>query len=165
MPVRILHRTKSLAVASSKPLLIAAWTGAPVDSADVSACIVSLLAEARRIERAALLVIVHPSTPLPSEEARATIQSEVRRLYPHLTCGATVIERGGFAGSAHRAVVSTLQLLSRTPHPEKTAASAQEAGAFLVAELTRAGVAPLKIEDVIDAFEQVKREVWLPVAS
>ncbi len=165
MPARILHRTKSLVVASAKPLLVAAWTGAAVETGDVSACLVSLLAEAKRIERAVFLVIVHPSTPLPSDDTRATIQAEIRRLYPHLVAGATVINRSGFVGSAQRAVVSTMQLVSRTPHPEKTVSSAKEAGTFLATELARANGLPLKVEDVVETFDQLTREVWLPVPS
>jgi hypothetical protein len=150
----------SLVVGVLGCILLTIWTGEAPRLEDVRACSAALLQRAKSLGRCGMVVAVHPTMPLPEEPIRAAIQAEVRKLDPYLVCGATVISRDGLAGTAMRAVTSTLQLLSRPRHPEKIVASGAEAARFLHGELTRhLGSAP-SADDITAAYDEITMQAW-----
>jgi hypothetical protein len=53
------------------------------------------------------------------EEAREATVALVREMTPFMRCSAVVFDRGGFAASALRSLVTTINLLSRQPYPSR----------------------------------------------
>jgi len=88
----------------------------------------------------ALLVINSDCKP-PSEEARTYIRTELAN--SSMVAAAQVVEGTGFRGAAMRAVLSVLQLASRTRYPMEIFSSVEEGSRWLCSELrTRLGRAP-----------------------
>lgn len=52
-----------------------------------------------------------------SKAARESTTTLVRDIAPHVRCSAVVFDRGGFAASAIRSLVTTVNFLSRQPFP------------------------------------------------
>ena len=138
-------------------VLLAVWTGSPPRAEDVRTCGAAMLQRAKALGRCALLVRIAPSMALPDEATRESIQVTVRKLDPYLVCGATVIPQEGIAGTAMRAVVSTLQLLSRPKHPEKIFATSKQAAVFLCGELERKGVPSLPVETLVAIVDELTK--------
>ena len=155
--MRILERNSSLLIGVVDSLLAAAWTGRDPSAAEVATAL-EVCANAAMGGRWGLLVCAPANCPLPSEAVRATIEKGMKKLDPYIVVGATVIERGGFLGSAMRALVSTLQLLVRPQHPERTFASCEPAAAYLHAELTKSQVVAPSVVTMIDAYHQLMKE-------
>jgi hypothetical protein len=165
MSVRTLARRESLSIGLFDAILFGAWAESPPRADDVEVCIDAALKEAKTLGRVAIVVALHTRTPLPDERVRAVIQKQMQRLDPFLCCGATVISREGFAGSALRAVAATLQLLSRPTHPEKIVSTGAEAAAFVCSKLALerpSAPAPNVVTDVYTAFT---REIWAKAAK
>jgi len=158
--LRILTRRPSLIVGVAGPVLLGAWTGVPPTPDDVVACLAPLIREASKSGRYGLVVAVHPAASLPDEHVRAAIAQEMRKLDPHLACGATVIARGGFSGAAARAVASTLQLLVRTGHPEKIVSTGLEAARFVAGELAGDQAGRISVEEIAAAYDELTRDAW-----
>jgi len=88
----------------------------------------------------ALLVINSDCKP-PSEEARTYIRTELAN--SSMVAAAQVVEGTGFRGAAMRAVLSVLQLASRTRYPMEIFSGVDEGARWLCGELrTRLGRAP-----------------------
>lgn len=159
MPLRSLVRTESLVLAVLDSVLFGVFTGAEVQKAHVEEGIGALLEEARKIGKAGMLV-AHATTPLPKDDVRDAVQRNMARLDPYLCCGATVIAKEGFAGSAIRAVVSTLQILSRPTHPERTFANPEEAASFLVDQMARHHKNPPSASVIVATYEELTSRAW-----
>ena len=88
----------------------------------------------------ALLVIDSDCKP-PSEEARAYIREELAK--SSMAAAAQVVQGTGFRGAAMRAVLSVLQLASRTRYPMMIFSGVEEGAQWLCDELrSRLGQAP-----------------------
>jgi hypothetical protein len=72
-------------------------------------------------------VVDNVLSPMQPDDVRDLLQRELRELDPQTICSAAVITRDGFFGSALRAAVGTMQLLSRVTHPTKTFQRVDEA--------------------------------------
>lgn len=163
--VRILVTRPCLVLAVADPVLFGVWSGVQARPEDVTSVMSSALTYARSSKQCALFIATHPDQPLPTAEVREVIQTEMRKLDPYLLCGATVLMRDGFLGTAMRAVVSTLQLLSRPTHPEKIFATGADAAAFLHGILAqRLDKAP-STEAITAAYDEVTRKVWNKAAA
>lgn len=149
-----------MVVGTIRNILVFVWKGTAPRVADVQAASAVLVARARQLGKCGLLAVVHPDQPVPDDAVRRAVRDEVRKLDPHVVCGATVITKDGLAGAAMRAVTSTLQLLARPSHPERIASSAREAAAFLVEEMTRAGEKVPPAEVIVEGYEKLTREAW-----
>lgn len=155
----------SMVVGTVQNVLVVVWRPTAPRVADLQAGGVVLLQRARQLGRCGLLVVTHPDQSIPDDAVRRAVRDEARRLDPHLVCGATVITKEGLAGTATRAITSTLQLLARPTHPEKIVASSREAASFLVAELTRAGEKAPTADMILEACDKLTGEAWgLPAA-
>lgn len=143
-------------------MLVSAWRGVTPRAEDMRACSAVLLQRAKALGRCGLLVVIHPDMPLPDDQVRQTILEEVRKLDPYILCGATIISRGGLAGTALRAVVSTLQLLTRTKHPERIFAAIPEAARFLHSELSSKVEQSPSVEEIVAAYGELTTQAWSP---
>jgi hypothetical protein len=150
----------SMVVGMLDCILFAVWTGEAPRAEDVRACSAAMLQRAKSLGRCGQIVAIHPSMPLPGEAIREAIQTEVRKIDPYLVCGATVISRDGLAGTAMRAVTSTLQLLSRPKHPEKIFASGAEAARFVHGELARQVEGTPDAASIAAAYEEITSHAW-----
>lgn len=150
----------SMVVGTVQNVLVVVWRATAPRVADLQAGSAILLQRAKQLGRCALLVVTHPDQSIPDDAVRRTVRDTVKKLDPHLVCGATVITKEGLAGTATRAVTSTLQLLTRPSHPEKIVASSREAASFLVAELTRAGEKAPTADMVLEACDKLTGEAW-----
>lgn len=165
LAVRILVTRPSLVVAAADPVLFGVWTGQPARPADITAALSVAVSHARTLKHCAIFVATHPDQPLPDAAVREIIQTEMRKLDPYLACGATVLTRDGFIGTAMRAVVSTLQLLSRPTHPEKIFGTPREAAAFIHGVLApRMDSAP-STSDIMAAYDEATRKAWGKAAA
>lgn len=157
LEARVLVARPPLVIAADGPVVFVLWTGVAPEVADVRASLPALLDHVRRSKTGAGLVVgMHPSTPVPSKEVREAIQTEMAKLDPLLLCVATVVSKEGFAGSAMRAMLSTLQLLVRPKHPVKVFATAFEAASFVSLELRRAGI-EVSAREIQDAHERLSK--------
>jgi hypothetical protein len=89
--------------------------------------------------RASFLVRIPDDSPVQPQEVRDVIQRELHALDSQTICSATVITREGFIGSALRAAVGTMRLLSRVTHPSKTFQRVEDTVRWVRAEHTRHG--------------------------
>lgn len=160
--LRVIERRKSLVLANLGPLYYAFWTGVLPIEEDVTQAIRGLIETAKaRGSKIALFAGVPNRMPVPTEEIRTVITTEMSKLNPHLLVGATLVEREGFAGSAVRAVVSTMQLLSRADHPERVFATGQAASKYLARELERAGIKEPTEAEIAEGWKTLAAEVWV----
>ncbi len=159
MDLATLVTSRSLHVAAAPPLLLAAWTGQTPNASDFRQGLAAEVAAAKQIGRAATVVLVHETTPLPDDELRKLIATELRTLTPYLVAGVTVVPQQGFKGAAARALVSTLQLIVRPGYPERVVSSYAEAAGFLFVELSKhhAGLTPVALQAAIEAFA---KQAW-----
>ena len=109
---------------------------------------------------AGFIVAIHAKTAMPDEDLRAMIQREMPRLDPHVCCGATILARDGFAGAAVRAILSTMQLVTRPSHPEKVVASGDEAARYVAGERAKRGASSPSERAIADAFRVLAAEHW-----
>lgn len=146
----------SMHIAAAPPLLLHAWTGVAPSIAEVKAAMAKQVEAVKgfRQQRAALVVLIHPSTPLPSEDLRETLKAEMQKLLPHLLLGVTLIPSAGFRAAAMRAVVTTLQLVVRPGHKEKVVAGPDEAAAFLCRELDDPELSITSLQTTITQFAE-----------
>ncbi|MFO0552320.1 MAG: serine/threonine-protein kinase [Polyangiaceae bacterium] len=162
----------SVIVAKGGPVLYVVWKPTVLDVRHVSeafdALIAILTADRRRPDdtplepRWALLVCISKGAQLPDERVRKVIQSRIRHLDDNLVCGATIVEEPGLSGVAQRAVVSTLQLLSRPRHPEKTVARITDAAEFIVGQWRRARREELSTSEVLACFGELRSRADAP---
>lgn len=157
---RMIVTRPSLSIFFAEPVLFGVWARTAPRVADVSACMASAFQQAKAAKRCAMIVAVHPETPLPDSSVRDVVQAEMKRLDPYLICGATVLGHGGLLGTAMRAVTSTLQLLARPSHPERIVGSGREAAAFLHGILVKQGGTAPAMDEILATYEQVTRQVW-----
>jgi len=157
---RMLVTRPSLSIFYAEPLFFGVWARSAPRPEDVSACFSSTFQQAKAAKRSALIVAVHPDMPLPDASVRDVVTTEMRRLDPYIICGATVLGRDGFLGTAMRAVTSTLQLLTRPSHPEKIVGSGREAAAFVHGILAKQGGSAPSFDEIAAAYEQVTGQVW-----
>lgn len=157
---QVLISRPSMVVGALETVLFAVWTGISARAEDVRACNAVTLQRARALKRCALVVAIHPSMPLPGEDVRSIIQEEARKLDPYLVCGVTVITSEGLVGTAMRALVSTLQLLSRPRHPEKVMASGALAVAYVHRELAREHPGAPTEAALAQAYDAITRDTW-----
>jgi hypothetical protein len=155
--LRLLALRPSIALGVIGNIVLGSWTRVCATVDDVQIAVAAARAEAEAQQRIGHVIVVHADTPLPDEKVRAAIQREMQRLDPRIVCGATVITREGFAGSAMRAVSSTLQLLSRPTHPEKIVATAREGIEFVRAGLARERLGAPTLDEAIAAYEEIAR--------
>jgi hypothetical protein len=90
----------------------------------------------------AMLSLVDPGVPLPTDDMKMACARSFRRLAGHNVCSATVIGGVGFWASAARSTLTALTLLARPACPAKTFGDVASAIAWMQL------VAP---EDVPDA--------------
>lgn len=157
---RTIASRPSLTVFLAEPILFGVWSAVASRQEDLVACMASALPQAKALKRCALIVAFHRSTPLPGADVRAVVQAEMKKMDPYLVCGATVLSQEGLAGTAMRAVTSTLQLLSRPTHPEKIVASGKEAAVFVHGVLAKLHPPAPSIEEILAAYEQVTKQTW-----
>ena len=153
--MRVLEEQPCGLITAFDRVIFAAWSAVPSNDAMAARMLDASHREAERQGKVALLVALSHGAPMPSDTVRNTIQVEMRKLDPFLICGATVIDKAGFRASALRAVVSTMQLISRPKHPEKVFASAAEAVHFIRAELQLAGVEPPLSTDLLLSYQSI----------
>ncbi|MBK8255788.1 MAG: hypothetical protein IPK82_24370 [Polyangiaceae bacterium] len=127
---------------------------------DVRACAQAMLQKAKSLGKCALIVVVSPLMPLPDHDARAVIQAEVQKLDPYVICGATVISDPGLAGSAKRAVVSTMQLITRPRHREKIVGTSMDAGRFVASELLRVDPSSPTTTAIAAMVDRATKSAW-----
>lgn len=159
--LRVLERRSSLVLANLGPLYYAFWTGTMPVAEEATGAIRGLVEVAKRSDtKFALFAGVPNKMPLPDDELRAVLTAEMSKLNPYLFVGATLVEREGFAGSAVRAVVSTIQLLSRADHPERVFATGEAAARYLGRELERAGFKEPTEAEIADGWRTLAAEIW-----
>lgn len=140
------------AIAVQRGVLIAVWSGEMrVDAVREAA------AEARRLtERSpgevGFLNLVARGTPPPGEDVRAELQRMRREGPGALRCAAIVAEIGGFGGSAVRAVVAGLVMVTRPGFPMKAHGSVAEAAAWIADQAGPGGVTASAITAAVDAM-------------
>lgn len=157
---RVLVTRPSLVLAVADSVLFAVWTKVAGRPEDLLACLPLALQQAKALKQCGLVVALHPEQPLPDGPFRDVIKTEMRKLDPYLLCGATVLLRGGLLGTAMRAVVSTLQLLSRTTHPERIVASGAEAARFVHDVLVRQLDKAPSEKAIAEGYEELTKRVW-----
>jgi len=87
------------------------------------------------------LLVINSDCKPPSDEARTYIRTELAN--SSMVAAAQVVEGTGFRGAAMRAVLSVLQLASRTRYPMEIFSGVDEGARWLCSELrTRLGRAP-----------------------
>ncbi len=163
--LRTLVTRPCLVIAVADPILFGVWTGVQPRPEDVTAVMSSALSYARSVKQCAMLIGIPPAQPLPTSEVRDAIQTEMRKLDPYMICGATVLTRDGFLGTAMRAVVSTLQLLSRPTHPEKIFGSSREASLFLHETLANRIQKAPSADTIAATYEDLTRKLWNKAAA
>ncbi|MEZ4309743.1 MAG: hypothetical protein R3F14_17035 [Polyangiaceae bacterium] len=159
-PHQVHSARPSLVIASHGPVLFGVWTGIEPRADDLRHGTAILLQRARARGGAALIVGLPPGMPLPNPEIRTILIAELSKLGAHTHCGATVIPGEGFARSALRAAVSTLQLLVRVRHPEKIFSTAKEAAQFVHTHLVRLQKEAPPADDLASTFEELTRQYW-----
>lgn len=150
----------SLVVGYAANVIVAVWTGKPPLSEDVRACAQAMLQKAKAMGKCALIVVVSPLMPLPDHDTRVVIQTEVQKLDPYLICGATIISDPGLAGAAKRAVVSTMQLITRPRHREKIVGTSMDAGRFVSAELLRVDPSSPTTTAIAAMVDRATKSTW-----
>ncbi len=153
--MRVLEEQPCGLITAFDRIVVAAWTAIPIDELMAASLLRAGQREAERQGKIAILVVLPPDSPMPTDAVRKRIQEDMRRMDPFVVCGATVIDKAGFRGSALRAVVSTMQLIARPTHPEKVFASAEEAVHFIRGELQRAGFDPPLPLDVLTWYRAI----------
>ena len=159
-PLRVLVSRPSILVAAADPVIFGVWTGETARAEDVNAGLAAAVTHARALRQCVLLVAMHPDMPLPDTAQREIIQLEMRKMDPYLVGGATVLTRDGLRGTAIRAVISTVQLLSRPTHPEKIVATPREAAIFLQKAMSAKLDKPPSTEEILSAYEEATRRAW-----
>lgn len=157
---RMIVTRPSLSIFYAEPVLYGVWARSAPRPEDVSACMSSAFQQAKAAKRCALIVAIHPDMPLPDASVRDVVTAEMKRLDPYIVCGATVLGREGFLGTAMRAMTSTLQLLSRPSHPEKIVGSGREAAAFVHGILAKQGGSAPSFDTIVAGYEHVTTQVW-----
>lgn len=147
-------------VAAADPVIFGVWTSAALRAEDASAALASAVAHARGLRQAGIVVAMHPDMALPDTAVRDIIQLEMRKMDPYLAVGVTILTRDGLRGTAMRAVISTVQLLSRPTHPEKIVASPRDGILFLQKTLAlKVDKAP-SVEEILTVYDEVTRRAW-----
>lgn len=159
--MRVLEEQPCGLITAFDRVLICVWSPIPSDVPAVTRLLQASQREAERQGKIAFIVALQHDAPMPSEPVRKTIQDGMRKMDPMVICGATIIDKAGFRGSALRAVLSTMQLISQPKHPEKVFASAAEGVVFVRAEIQRAGVQPPSVRDLVDTYEATKERAKL----
>lgn len=150
----------SLLVGAAGPIVVGVWRAVAPRAEDVRAVVVPMLQHVKSRKQAAIMAVTHPTVPSPDTETRRAIVHEMRKLDPHLLCGATVVTRDGFAGTALRAVVSTLQLLAAPKHPEKVFATTAEAARFVHGVLAKHLADAPSAAEIAAACDELTRQAW-----
>lgn len=160
--LRVLERRKSLVLANLGAVYYAFWTGELPVAEEATESIRGLVETAKASgNKIALFAGLPHRMPLPDDDLRAVVTAEMSKLNPHLLVGATLVQREGFAGSAVRAVVSTMQLLSRADHPERVFATGEAASKYLARELERAGIKEPTEAEIAEGWKTLAAEVWV----
>lgn len=79
----------------------------------------------------ALLTYIFHRLEMPPAEVRQLGAQMLREVAPLIRCSATVVEGDGFMASTARAVLSGIQLLSRTPCPSKLFSTVDDAATWI----------------------------------
>ena len=86
-----------------------------------------------------VFVIVSDSTPIPPTEVRQVSALIIRATAGEVLCQCTIIEGGGFWGSAARSAAAAINILSRPPNPTRVFGEVEEAVAWQTPFLNYAG--------------------------
>lgn len=86
-------------------------------------------------ERTAIMSWIAPGLKMPDREIRALGAELFKGVAREIRCAATVIVGEGFWASAARSVLTGIQLLSRSPCPNRAFAETDEAAAWIVGHL------------------------------
>ncbi|MFO0553333.1 MAG: hypothetical protein U0271_33425 [Polyangiaceae bacterium] len=166
---RTLVDLPSVLLAKSGPILFTLWKPTKIESRHVREAFEAMFttvnpdrkrgSEGSPTPRWVLFVTVPKGATLPDDETRNVIKGHMQRLQGSLVCGATVIEEPGLTGVAQRAVVSTLQLLSRPNHPEKTVSNVDDAAEFIVTQWRRAKrESEFTVSEIVSAYQRLRTQ-------
>ncbi len=95
--------------------------------------------------------VIPQVVPIPSSEVRKKASDVLGETGGHVLCTVTVVGGNGFWTSAARAVVATITLFSRAPHPHRVFATIEEGAAWAAPKLAS--------EQDADALVAVAREL------
>lgn len=84
--------------------------------------------------QAAVLCIIEPGSPPPSQELREAASAMLTQLAPKLRCVAYVIEGSGFRAAAVRGVLCGIELIRRNSYTARYFASVEQATTWLDGE-------------------------------
>lgn len=158
--LRVLVSRPSILVVTADPVIYSVWTGAVIRTEDATAALATAVAHARAQRQCGMVVAMHPDMPLPDADIREVLQLEMRKMDPYIVGGATVLTRDGLRGTAMRAVISTMQLLSRPTHPEKIVSSPKEAAVFLQKTLSQKLSRSPTVEEIVSNYEEATKRAW-----
>jgi hypothetical protein len=108
-------------------VLVFRWGNSVATVPQVAALLHATRSHVQKLDRFSMLVRIPDDCPMQTEAARDLLQRETRAMDARMVCSATVITREGFIGSALRAAVNTMQILSRVTHPMRTFQRSDEA--------------------------------------
>jgi hypothetical protein len=77
-----------------------------------------------------MVVVIEPGTRLPGQEARREMVAGMRSWGHHLRAMACVVPASGFSGSAARAVLNSMMLLTKSPAPTRVFSETTEAATW-----------------------------------
>jgi hypothetical protein len=89
----------------------------------------SLMAE--RSEPTSLLSVISAGLPLPPSSVRKLGAQLLAEVQSRISCMATVVEGSGFWASAIRSVLTGIQLVVRSPKPNRAFATIDDAAAYI----------------------------------
>ena len=95
-----------------------------------------------RDEPTSLLSVIPAGLPIPSSDVRKAGTDLLAEVQPHICCMATVVEGTGFWASAIRSVLTGIQLVVRSPKPNRAFARIEEAAAYIADHYPERAVMP-----------------------
>lgn len=144
-----------------RSLVFSIWRDRPMEVAASGRAVDLMLDVGRSLapKKFALVAMLNENVVPPGAELRAKMEKDAALLARFTACGATVHPGTGFGAATVRGVITALQLVSRSTHPEKVFASDESAIAWLAPKMADAGMRLDDPSEIGEAFRWVRANV------
>ncbi|MFO0615572.1 MAG: hypothetical protein U0414_23465 [Polyangiaceae bacterium] len=149
------------AVVGWRAVVVSVWRKEPFPIASSRLAVEAMLAYGRTVAptKVAVVVMLNPDVTPPNAELRAEMDRNARHLAAMTACGATIHSGTGFRAAAVRGVLTALQLVARSKHPEKVFTTDAAAAAWMTPLLRDAGMRVTSPGEVADALAWIRANV------
>ncbi len=118
---RFSYRDATTAVACWRSVVFTVWGNQTLTLESAMNQVRACEAHGRAVGKGKLveIVLLDPDVPMPEATVRDFLHASVERMGPYYSCVATLFQGQGFRAAMIRGVLTSLQLVSRTPFAQK----------------------------------------------